>query len=96
LRGLRPAGPPPHASTEPVLVQRRASATGTGTGTVARQTVSLGRGHAGKTVSIAVTDTELVIACDDGPRTIRRTTTLPVRNHKSGRPAPQIGAPRRR
>jgi hypothetical protein len=28
LRGLRPAGPPPRPATEPIRVQRRASATG--------------------------------------------------------------------
>ena len=45
----------------------------TGTVMVARQTVALGRGHAGKTVTIDVTDTDLVVDCDDGPRTVRRT-----------------------
>jgi hypothetical protein len=34
---------------------------------IARQTVALGRAHAGKTVTIDVNDTELVVACDDGP-----------------------------
>ncbi|MEV6602253.1 hypothetical protein AB0M36_36190 [Actinoplanes sp. NPDC051346] len=50
LRGLRPAGPPPVASSEPVRVQRRVSATGVVM--VARQAVALGRVHAGKTVTI--------------------------------------------
>jgi hypothetical protein len=36
--------------------------------------------------SIDVSDTELVVACDDGPRTFRRTTELPVRNLKADRP----------
>ena len=53
---------------------------------VAQQKVALGRGHAGKTGTIDVTDTDLVIACDDGPRTVRRTTQLPVRNLKARRP----------
>jgi hypothetical protein len=88
LRGLRRAGPPPTASPDPVRVQRRVS--DTGVVTVARQTVALGRVHAGKTVTIDVTDTELTIACDDGPRTVRRTNTLPIRNLKANRPsAPQ-------
>jgi hypothetical protein len=84
LRGVRPAGPPPVPSPEPVQVQRRVSTTGVVM--VARQTVALGRVHAGKTVTIDVTDTELVIACDDGPRTFRRTTNRPIRNLKAGRP----------
>ncbi|MFF5292653.1 hypothetical protein [Paractinoplanes globisporus] len=53
---------------------------------VARQVVALGRVHAGKTVSIDVTDTDLTIACDDGPRTVRRTNQLPIRNLKADRP----------
>ncbi|HEU4349782.1 MAG TPA: hypothetical protein VFR35_18545, partial [Actinoplanes sp.] len=53
---------------------------------VARQTIALGRGQAGKTVTIDVTDTELVVACDDGPRTVRRTNQLPIRNLKANRP----------
>jgi hypothetical protein len=84
LRGLRPAGPPPVPSSEPVRVQRRVSTTGVVM--VARQTVALGRVHAGKTVAIDVTDTELVIACDDGPRTVRRSNQRPIRNVKADRP----------
>jgi hypothetical protein len=84
LRGVRPAGPPPVPSQEPVRVQRRVSTTGVVV--VARQTVALGRGHAGKTVTIDVTDTHLVVACDDGPRTVRRTNQLPIRNLKANRP----------
>ena len=84
LRGVRPAGPPPVASPGPVQIQRRVSTTGVVM--VARQTIALGRVHAGKTVTIDVTDTELIAACDDGPRTFRRTTELPVRNLKADRP----------
>jgi hypothetical protein len=65
LRGTRPAGPPPTASPDPVRVQRRVS--DTGVVVVVRQPVALGRVHAGKTVPIDVTDTELVVGCDDGP-----------------------------
>jgi transposase InsO family protein len=84
LRGIRPAGPPPQPSPDPTQVQRRVSATGVVM--VARQTIALGRVHAGKTVTIDVNDTELVVACDDGPRTFRRTTELPIRNLKADRP----------
>jgi hypothetical protein len=65
-------------------VQRRVS--DTGTVMVARQTVALGRIHAGQTVTINVTDTHLVVGCDDGPRTIRRSNQLPIRNVKAFRP----------
>jgi transposase InsO family protein len=84
LRGLRRAGPPPVASPAPVRVQRRVS--DTGVVMVARQTVALGRVHAGKTVTIDVTDTELIVACDDGPRTVRRNNQQPIRNLKANRP----------
>ncbi|KAB1159199.1 IS481 family transposase [Micromonospora sp. AMSO12t] len=84
LRGARPAGPPPQPATGPVQVQRRAS--NSGVVMVVGQKVALGRVHAGKTVTIDVTDTELAIACDDGIRTVRRTTDQPVRNLKASRP----------
>ncbi|MFD6262691.1 hypothetical protein ACFWDK_06510 [Micromonospora chalcea] len=53
---------------------------------VVGQNVALGRVYAGKTITIHVTDTELTIACDDGTRTLRRTTDQPVRNLKASRP----------
>ncbi|SIS03582.1 hypothetical protein [Micromonospora avicenniae] len=84
LRGARPAGPPPQPSTEPVRVQRRAS--NSGVVMVAWQKVALGRVHAGKTVTITVSDTELAIECDDGLRTIRRTNDHPVTRIKAHRP----------
>jgi transposase InsO family protein len=84
LRGARPAGPPPQPSTEPVRVQRRAS--NSGVIMVVGQKIALGRVHAGKTVSVAVTDTELAVECDDGLRTYRRTTDQPVRSIKAHRP----------
>jgi transposase InsO family protein len=84
LRGARPAGPPPQPRTEPFPVQRRAS--NTGVIVIAGQKIALGRVHAGKTVTINVTDTQLVIACDDGPRTVTRTTTKPVNRIKADRP----------
>ncbi|WP_262285552.1 IS481 family transposase [Micromonospora sp. MA102] len=84
LRGARPAGPPPQPAARPVQVQRRAS--NSGVVMVVGQKVALGRIHARKTVTIDVTDTELSIACDDGIRTVRRTTDQPVRNIKASRP----------
>jgi hypothetical protein len=38
--------------------------------------VALGRVRAGKTVTIDVPDTDLIVTCDDGPRTIRRGNRL--------------------
>ncbi len=84
LRGARPAGPPPVPAQSPVTVQRRA--TSFGVIMVARQTVSLGRMHAGQVVTVHVSDTTLTIDLDEGPRTVRRTTDIPIRNHKVHRP----------
>ncbi|MET7402585.1 hypothetical protein ABZS66_54805 [Dactylosporangium sp. NPDC005572] len=84
LRSARPAGPPPQPPTGPVRVQRRAS--NTGTVMVAGQKVALGRVHAGKTITIEVCETELAICCDDGTRTIRRTTDQAVTRIKAHRP----------
>ncbi|GHJ54723.1 hypothetical protein Nm8I071_40300 [Nonomuraea sp. TT08I-71] len=57
------------------------------------QKVALGRVHAGNTVTINVTDSELAIACDDGIRTVRRTTDQPVRNIKASRPRLHAACP---
>jgi hypothetical protein len=85
LRGARPAGPPPRPPAEPVRVQRRASTTGVIV--VCGQKISLGRTHAGQTLTIAVSDTTLAIELDDAEtRVVRRTTTTPVRNIKADRP----------
>jgi hypothetical protein len=85
LRGARPAGPPPRPSTEPIRVQRRASATGVIM--VAGQKIALGRAHAGQTVTVLVSGTTLAIEFTDGDtRVIRRTTTQPVRSIKGQRP----------
>ncbi len=51
LRGIRPAGPPPRPSTEPIRVQRRAS--NTGVIMVCGQKVALGRIHQHQTLTIA-------------------------------------------
>ncbi|MGN9778588.1 hypothetical protein ACTMS0_22880 [Micromonospora sp. H33] len=53
---------------------------------VVGQKIALGRVHAGKTVTIDVTDTDLAIHCDDGTRTIRRTNDQPVTRIKAHRP----------
>lgn len=50
LRGVRPAGPLPRPSTEPIRVQRRAS--NTGVIMVAGQKVALGRVHKHQTVTV--------------------------------------------
>jgi hypothetical protein len=83
LRGARPAGPPPRPRTEPVTVQRRVSATGVIT--VCRQHVALGRIHAGRLVSVHVSEHTLAIELGDDTRTVRRTTSLPVRVIKGSR-----------
>jgi transposase InsO family protein len=84
LRGARPAGPPPVTARSPVTVQRRANSFGVIM--VCRQTVSLGRQRAGQVVTVHVSDTTLTIDLDEGPRTVRRTTDIPIRNHKANRP----------
>jgi hypothetical protein len=90
LRGVRPAGPPPRPSAEPVTVQRRAS--NTGIVMVCGQKVALGRAHKYDTVTIHVADTSLAIEVDGETRVVRRTTTLPVRNIKVDRPYRATGA----
>lgn len=53
---------------------------------VVGQKIALGRVHRHKTITIDVTDTELVIHCDDGLRTVRRATDQPVTRIKAHRP----------
>ena len=85
LRGVRSAGPPPRPSTEPIRIQRRAS--DTGVIMVAGQKVALGRTHRGQEVEVLVSDTTLAIHLPgQDVRTIRRTTTQPIRNIKADRP----------
>jgi transposase InsO family protein len=85
LRGVRPAGPPPRPSVEPIRIQRRAS--DTGVIVVAGQKVSLGRTHRGQEVEVLVSETTLAIhLAGQDVRTIRRTTTRPIRNIKADRP----------
>ena len=85
LRGVRPAGPPPRPSAEPVRVQRRAS--NTGVIMVVGQKIALGRIHKHQTVTVLVSETTLAVELDDGDvPVIRRTTTQPVRSIKGQRP----------
>ena len=84
LQGARAAGPPPRPRTEPICVQRRASATGVIT--VCGQKIALGRPSAQRTLTIQVSETTLAIELDQEVRTIRRTTTKPVRTIKADRP----------
>jgi hypothetical protein len=85
LRGVRPAGPPPRPSVEPIRIQRRAS--DTGVIVIAGQKVSLGRTHRGQEVEVLVSETTLSIhLAGHDVRTIRRTTTRPIRNIKADRP----------
>jgi hypothetical protein len=83
------SGPSAGAGLGRVCVVHRASATGVVM--VAGQKISLGRVHAGDTVTIDGTDTELVVHCDDNPRTLR-TTDRPVHNIKADRPRKPVQA----
>jgi transposase InsO family protein len=84
LQGARPAGPPPRPRTEPITVQRRVTATGVIC--VCRQRVSLGHVHAGRIVTVHVSEHTLALELDDETRTIRRTTSRPVVVVKGSRP----------
>jgi hypothetical protein len=85
LQGARPAGSPPQPSTDPIRIQRRASATGTVI--VGRQRVCLGKSHRHETVSIDVTDATLTVHFANGnSKVIARTNDHPVRWIKAHRP----------
>ena len=81
LRGARPAGPPPRPSTEPITVQRVAS--NTGVIMVAGQKIALGRIHARQIVTAHVAAEVITIDLGEDTRTVRRTTTQPVRSIKA-------------
>jgi hypothetical protein len=81
LRGARPAGPPPRPSAEPVTVQRVAS--NTGVIMVAGQKIALGRIHARQIVTVHVATEVMTIDFGEDTRTVRRTTTQPVRSIKA-------------
>jgi hypothetical protein len=85
LQSARPAGPVPRPSTEPVTVQRRVASNGVIM--VAGQKVALGRVHAGRTVTVHVSETTLAIELPDAEtRVVRRTTEQAVRSIKGQRP----------
>jgi len=48
--------------------------------------ITLGRPHAGETVTVEATDTQLRITCGDQTRTVMRTNTNPVNWIKAHRP----------
>jgi hypothetical protein len=82
MRGARPAGPPPRPSAEPVTAQRVAS--NTGVIMIAGQKIALGRIHARQIVTVHVAaDTITIDLASDDTRTVRRTTTQPVRSIKA-------------
>lgn len=86
LWGASPAGPPPRPSAEPITAQRRAS--NTGVIMIAGQKIALGRIHAGRVVTVHVAEHTITIDLGgDDTRTIRRTTTDPVRRVKAQRPS---------
>ncbi|MDX6238237.1 MAG: hypothetical protein QOG10_3052 [Kribbellaceae bacterium] len=85
LRGLRPAGPPPRPSLEPVTVQRLADRTGVIS--VAKQRIGLGRAFARQTLTAHVSETTITVELGDGDTHVaRRTTTMAAVNIKSRPP----------
>ena len=73
------------ADAEPVTAQRRAS--NTGIIMIAGQKIALGRIHAGRVVTVHVAEHTITIDLGgDDTRTVRRTTTQPVRSIKAHRP----------
>jgi transposase InsO family protein len=85
LRGLRPAGPPPRPSLEPVTVQRLADASGTIC--VATQRIGCGRAFARQTLTAHVSETTITVELGDGDtHVVRRTTNTTVTTIKSRPP----------
>lgn len=82
--GVRPAGPPPRPSAEPIRVQRRAS--NTGVIMVGGQKAAPGRAHRHQTVTVFVFEATLAIELDDGETRVVRRTTAPVLSIKGQRP----------
>lgn len=89
LQRARPVGPVPRPSTEPITVQRRVASNGVFM--VAGQKIALGRQHAGRTVTVHVSETTHAIDLSDengevDTRVVRRTTEQPIRSIKGQRP----------
>ncbi|WP_238006327.1 hypothetical protein KZZ52_36090 [Dactylosporangium sp. AC04546] len=53
---------------------------------IAWRKATLGRVHAGTTITIQVSATELIFECDDSFRTVRRTNDRPDTRIKAHRP----------
>ncbi len=53
---------------------------------IAGQKIALGRIHAGQVVTVHVPDETITIDLGEDTRTVRRTTTQPVRSIKAHRP----------
>jgi hypothetical protein len=74
-------------------VQRRA--TNTGVVMVADQKIAFGRIHAGQVVTVHVAAEMVTIDLGEDTRTVRRTSTQPVRSIKAHRPRkPPMAEPR--
>ena len=84
MRGARPAGPPPRPSAEPVTAQWVAS--NTGVIMVAGQKVALGLIRGRQIVTVHVAADTITIDLGEDTRTVRRTTTQPVRSIKAQQP----------
>ena len=95
LRGLRPAGPPPRPSLEPVTVQRLADASGTIC--VARQRIGCGRAFARQTLTAHVSERPLPSSSATvtptpfaGPRPRRSLRSNPGRHGRLQKPSPAV------
>jgi hypothetical protein len=89
LRDVRPAGPPPTPSAEPLRVQRRVSYRGALV--VAKQRIHVGIVHAGRTLSVEAADATWRIYDDDDGilvAEVARTTAKPVARFKVHKPEP--------
>lgn len=88
LRDARPAGPPAHVPQTPPTVQRRVSCRGVIM--VAGQKITVGYGHAGLTVTVALNDDTYQVY--DGDQLLTeapRTSTKPIARFKARKPEPR-------
>jgi hypothetical protein len=82
LRGARQAGGAPTVAAGPIAVRRRVGERGNVQ--VAGQRLQIGLGHAGKLVTVDVTDTQFHVLLDETPlKTIPRHTNGEVTRHKA-------------
>jgi hypothetical protein len=89
--GARPGGPPPLPAPDPYYPALEVDRTVNTADRVslAGQKITVGRLHAGSTVTVYVADTTLAIDLGDDTRTVRRTTSRPVRVSSQSPPTPQ-------